>query len=51
MFNRLRQLLRAGRGEAGFSAVEFAIILPVLMLLVLGGMDLAHALLHATYYH
>ena len=43
MFNRLRQLLRGGRGEEGFSAVEFAIILPVLMLLILGAMDLAHA--------
>ncbi len=43
MFNRLRQWLRAGRGEAGFSAVEFAIVLPVLMLLILGAMDLAHA--------
>ena len=43
MFNRLRRLLRGSRGEAGFSAVEFAIVLPVLMLLILGGMDLAHA--------
>jgi Flp pilus assembly protein TadG len=43
MFNRLRQLLRGGRCEAGFSAVEFAIVLPVLMLLILGAMDLAHA--------
>jgi Flp pilus assembly protein TadG len=42
MSNRLRQLLRGGRGEEGVSAVEFAIILPVLLLLILGAMDLAH---------
>jgi Flp pilus assembly protein TadG len=38
----LRRLLRRGRGEEGVTAVEFAIILPVLSLLILGGMDLAH---------
>jgi Flp pilus assembly protein TadG len=43
MFNRLRQLLRRGHGEEGVSAVEFAIILPVLTLLMLGGVDLGHA--------
>ena len=42
MFSRLRQLLRRGRGQEGAAAVEFAIILPVLMLLILGGMDLGH---------
>jgi Flp pilus assembly protein TadG len=39
---RLRQLLRPGRGQEGSAAVEFAIILPLLILLILGGMDLAH---------
>jgi Flp pilus assembly protein TadG len=43
MFNRLRRLLRGDRGEEGFSAMEFAIVLPVLMLLILGAMDLSHA--------
>jgi Flp pilus assembly protein TadG len=42
MFNRLRQLLRSGRGEEGVAAVEFAIILSVLLVLVVGGMDMAH---------
>jgi Flp pilus assembly protein TadG len=42
MFNWLRRLLRRGRGEEGVTAVEFAIILPVLSLLILGGMDLGH---------
>ena len=43
MLNRLRQLLRRGHGEEGAAAVEFALILPLLILLVLGGMDLGHA--------
>ncbi len=42
MFIRLRQLLKRGRGEEGAAAVEFALILPILVLLVLGGMDLGH---------
>ena len=42
MFNRLRQLVRRSRGEEGAVAVEFAIIGPVLILLILGGMDLGH---------
>ena len=33
---------RGLRGERGAIAVEFAIILPVLILLILGGMDLGH---------
>jgi len=42
MFIRLRQLLRRGRGQEGAAAVEFALILPILIFLVLGGMDLGH---------
>jgi Flp pilus assembly protein TadG len=42
VFIRLRQLLRRGRGEEGAAAVEFAIILPVLMLLIVGGLDMGH---------
>jgi Flp pilus assembly protein TadG len=40
--NRLRQLLKRGPGEEGAAAVEFALILPILVLLVLGGLDLGH---------
>jgi Flp pilus assembly protein TadG len=42
MFNRLRKLLRGGRGEEGVAAVELAIILSILLILVVGGMDIAH---------
>jgi Flp pilus assembly protein TadG len=42
MFTWLRQLLRRGHGKEGASAVEFAIILPVLAFLILGGMDLGN---------
>jgi Flp pilus assembly protein TadG len=39
---RLRQLLRRGRPQDGAVAVEFALILPILVFLVLGAMDLGH---------
>ena len=42
MFIRLRQLLRRGRGQEGAVAVEFALILPILVLLVAGIMDFGH---------
>jgi hypothetical protein len=42
VLSRLRQLLRRGPGEEGAVAVEFALILPILVFLVLGGMDLGH---------
>ena len=42
MFIRLRQLLRRGRGQEGAAAVEFAIILPLLIFFILGGMDIGH---------
>ena len=42
MLIRLRQLLKRDRGQEGAVAVEFALILPILVFLVLGGMDLGH---------
>jgi Flp pilus assembly protein TadG len=39
MFIRLRQLLRRGRGQEGAAAVEFALLLPILMLLLAGFFD------------
>jgi Flp pilus assembly protein TadG len=42
MFIPLRQLLRRGRGQEGSAAVEFAIILPLLLVLTLGALDMAH---------
>jgi Flp pilus assembly protein TadG len=44
MLSRLRQLLKPGRGQEGAAAVEFALILPLLVLLVLGAMDFGHRL-------
>lgn len=42
VFIKLRRLLRGGRGQEGAAAVEFALILPILVFLVLGGMDIGH---------
>jgi Flp pilus assembly protein TadG len=38
------RLLRLGGRQEGAAAVEFALILPILMMLILGGMDFAHML-------
>jgi Flp pilus assembly protein TadG len=35
-------LLRRGHGQEGAAAVEFAIVLPLLMLLTLGALDMGH---------
>ena len=43
MFIRLRQVLRRGRGQEGAVAVEFAIILPVLLLIISGLFDFGWA--------
>ncbi len=42
--SKLRRILKLGRREDGAAAVEFALIIPALMLLILGGMDLGHML-------
>jgi Flp pilus assembly protein TadG len=39
MFIRLRQLLQRGRGQEGSAAVEFAIVLPILLILLAGFFD------------
>jgi Flp pilus assembly protein TadG len=39
---RLRQLLRRGRAQEGTAAVEFAIILPLVLMLSLGALDMGH---------
>jgi len=42
MIINVRQVLRLGRGQEGSAAVEFALILPILMLLSVGALDLGH---------
>jgi Flp pilus assembly protein TadG len=42
VFIRLRQLLRLAHGQEGAAAVEFAIILPIVLLLSLGALDMGH---------
>jgi Flp pilus assembly protein TadG len=39
VFIRLRQLLRRSRGQEGSAAVEFAVVLPILILLLAGFFD------------
>jgi Flp pilus assembly protein TadG len=43
MFNRLRRWLGRGRGENGSVAVELGIIVPVVLFLIVGGLDFAHS--------
>ncbi len=42
MFIRLRQLLRRGRGQEGVAAVEFALLLLPLLLIIGGVVDFGH---------
>ena len=42
MLIRLGQLRRRGRGQEGAAAVEFALILPILLLLIAGIIDFGH---------
>jgi Flp pilus assembly protein TadG len=42
MIIRLRQVLWRPRGQEGAVAVEFAIILPILVVLTLGALDMGH---------
>jgi Flp pilus assembly protein TadG len=42
VFYRWRQLLRRDRGQEGSVAVEFALILPILLVLLTGIMDFGH---------
>ena len=43
MLIRLRQLLRRGRGQEGAVALEFALCLPILLMLIAGSVDFGHA--------
>jgi Flp pilus assembly protein TadG len=42
--SKLRRILRLGRREDGIAALEFALVIPILLLLVVGGMDFGHML-------